>query len=479
MEFDKLQLEDIGVQLGLILSNRLLFETKEEFARYVKYSVDKNNSVAGIQYERQVAIMKELTEKYLEPTGYTDFAFFFTMYSRASRFFLDNFEGKKLLEDEDCALKMAWSLYYSHQLTGERKLDLILEKLFDYELEYPKRPRIDFDILILIVLGVLPPMGVRGPRAGKEPDFEKEWETVLEFISECVQFNDLFVNNPILGDLRKRGEDSGFHKSRFFFLEAVTSALGYIDRVTRPQQIGKDFFYYDLPGLWQNWVGKHIPEKNVYYQFMFASQGYNLVRYEVYPSAVKRSLFYSFFAYDGDTRVLHIDHPRGTYRNLIGEKVEDNDWVKYQMMPFPENEDAPTELKLSPYMGGHGFPLMLERLKKVDDEDAERILADIESPDRVIEDQYEEFLCIYPIPEGIYAITKTDIYIIDPDDENAYYKVPKSINEYLDTLSVDSKAGIFEAGKEKTKWIGFDPIALYISPEQMEELGIERVGRIE
>ena len=77
---------------------------------------------------------------------------------------------------------MAYSLFFSHQLTGESKLDGILEELYDYEIEYPRKPRVDFEILLLMVLGVLPPMSVRGPRTGRDPDFEKEWGTVSEFI---------------------------------------------------------------------------------------------------------------------------------------------------------------------------------------------------------------------------------------------------------------------------------------------------------
>ena len=133
MDLDNIQINDIGVQLNLILANRLVFETKEEFARYAKYSVDNRNSITGLQYEKQVALIEDLTERYLTPAGFDSFSTFFEMYRRATQFYEREFLGKAILRDSQCALKMAESLYCTHELTGERKLDSILVKLYDYE----------------------------------------------------------------------------------------------------------------------------------------------------------------------------------------------------------------------------------------------------------------------------------------------------------------------------------------------------------
>ena len=479
MDLDNIQINDIGVQLNLILANRLVFETKEEFARYAKYSVDNRNSITGLQYEKQVALIEDLTERYLTPAGFDSFSTFFEMYRLATQFYEREFLGKAILRDSQCALKMAESLYCTHELTGERKLDSILVKLYDYELESPQRPRIDFDILLLMVLGVLPPMSVRGPRVGNEPDYKKEWAVVLDFITECNKFLKLYETNPRLDILKKRGEEESFQKNRFFFLEAVSDILSQIDRVSRPQEVGKELFYYWLDGLWHNWIGNHVPEKNVYFQFIFGSQGYNFIRYEVYPTYVKRAIFYAEFFYDGDTRVFHVTHPRGLFEHLMGKTIRDSDWVNYKVTPFPKDSDDPTELELAPHMGGPGFPLRLERLRQVDENQYKKVLEDIESSGRVFKEEYEEYRCIYPIGEGIYAITKTDIYILDPDEEGYFYKVPKEVNKRLDTLSVDDKGGILEVGKEKTKWIGFESILLFLPPEVWEENGIVRVDSIE
>ena len=479
MDLDNIQINDIGVQLNLILANRLVFETKEEFARYAKYSVDNRTSITGLQYEKQIALIEDLTERYLAPTGYDDFSTFFEMYRRASRFYEREFSGKAILRDPQCALKMAESLYSTHRLTGERKLDGILVKLYDYELESPQLPRVDFEILLLMVLGVLPPMSVRGPRTDSKPDFKKEWDVVLDFITECCSFRELFETNPRLDILKKKGEEQSFQKNRFFFLEAVTDILGYVDRVSRPQNLDQELFYYGLDGLWQNWIGNSIPEKNVFFEFVFGGQGYNFIRYEVYPTYIKRAVFYGEFFYDGDTRVFHVTHPRGIFEHLIGKTIRDSDWVNYKVSSFPKDNNYPTELELSPYMGGPGFPLRLEKLRKIDETQYETVIKDIESPGRVFKEEYEEYRCIYPVAEGIYAITKTDIFILDPDEEGYFYKVPKEIDERLETLTVDDKGGILEVGKEKTRWIGFESVVLFFPPEVWEGYGIGRVDSIE
>ena len=477
MRTDDLDFQSIDVQLNLIMANRLLFETKEEFAEYAGFgAIQSNNPIARKKHGWKVDFLDRLTKEYLSPTGFQDFGFFFEMYDRASGFFRRQFEGKAVLKDGQCALKMAYSLFFSHQLTGESKLDGILEELYDYEIEYPRKPRVDFEILLLMVLGVLPPMSVRGPRTGRGPDFEKEWGTVSEFIKECIHFNDMFENNPTLSGLLEKGADPSFGKSRFFFLQAVTTVLDNVDRATRPTGIDKVLFYYDLDGLWQNWVGRSIPEKNVYYQFIYGGQGYNFIEYEVHPSVVRRTMYYGQFFYDGDVRVFHLLHPRGSYLSLMGIPLGDNDYASYSFEPV--DSEAPGELDLHPYVGGAGFDLKLGTLRKVDEADAKRLWEKIESPRVVIQDRFEEYRCIYPLSEGIYAITKTDLFIIDPDNEGEYYRVPKEIDERLETLSVDNKAGVLKVGKEEQVWLGFEPIALYLSPERMKELGIEKTDHI-
>lgn len=477
MRTDDLDFRSIDVQLNLIMANRLLFETKEEYADYAGFgAIQSNNPIARKKHGWKVEFLDRLTKEFLSPTGFPDFGVFFEMYDRASGFFVRHFEGKAVLKDGQCALKMAYSLFCSHQLTGEKKLDCILEELYDYDIEYPKTPRVDFEILLLMVLGVLPPLGIRGPRTGKDPDYGKEWEKVSEFICQCARFNEMFENNPTLNSLLEKGADPSFRKSRFFFLQAVTSILGYVDRATRPTGIDKDLFYYELDGLWQNWVGRSVPEKNIYYQFVYGGQGYNFIEYEVHPSVVKKAMYYGQFFYDGDVRVFHLTHPRGAYLSLMGKPVGDNDFASYSFDPV--DSDAPDELALHPYVGGAGFDLRLGTLRKVDDAESDRMLEALESPERVFQDRFEEYRCVYPLVEGIYAITKTDLFIIDPDNEGEYYRVPKEIDERLDTLSVDNKAGVMKVGKEEQVWLGFEPIALYLSPDQFEELGIEKTGHI-
>lgn len=463
--------------LGLILANRLVFQSKEEFAEYAHFqALLSNNPISKMPSSDKVSLLARLKEDFLLPgTGYDSFDFFFDQYECVSEFFRNEIDRKKTLNTPDSAVKMALSLFHSHEKSGERKLDAVLEKLYDFELESRQRPYRDTDLLIMMMIGALPPMNLRSPK--ENPDFKEEWQRVKAYLHQTDGFRNMFESNPLLEELEKDIDEGRTSLNRLSLLDVVASFNGYLERAAHPKDIGKDFRYYELDGLWQNYKDGKVVGKNTYYQFLYIGQGYNLMEYEIFPSRVNKTAYHAEFQYEDKGMGLSIVHPKGGYETILGKPIGSNHVIWYAA----ETNDsiAPTRIKLERFKGGKGFSLFLDTLIKIPNEDAEDLLPVIESPDTKVVDVYAKYACVYPISFGVYAITKTHLYLIDPDHEGCYFKVPKEIDERLDSITVDSVAGALSVGEGECWWIGFEPIALYLSPEQCEACGVDRVDKID
>ena len=75
------------------------------------------------------------------------------------------------------------------------------------------------------------------------------------------------------------------------------------------------------------------------------------------------------------------------------------------------------------------------------------------------------------------AITNYHVYIDAPDGR--YYKVPKSLNECLERITINDNAGVIRYGNKT--YLAFDSCNLYYdvsTPQKMADLGIEIVDSI-
>ena len=75
------------------------------------------------------------------------------------------------------------------------------------------------------------------------------------------------------------------------------------------------------------------------------------------------------------------------------------------------------------------------------------------------------------------AITNDDVYIDAPDGR--YYKVPKSLHECLESLTINDDAGILRFGNKT--YLAFDSCNIYYdvsTPQKLAELGIEIVDTV-
>lgn len=461
-----------GQYLDALLANRLIFETRHEFEEYAKYDLSNNNQLSGMSPRSVRELFARLEDDFLSSTGrYSDFELFFPTYERASAFFENNMEGKTILKDPDCALKMGRSLFYTHEPTGEKKLDAVLNILYDFELEDFRTPYVDPVMVIALTLGVLPRKRQRA--ASSDPDYRKEGQRVLDFVHRMISLNNRYEENPVLVDIERDLYDKSIHKTRVLFLEWLSRSLFHVDEVTRPEGFDEVMRYLPIDGYWQNWNDNGRTDKDIYFHIEFKGMTYNFTELAVNGTQVMKTTYHAELFRDGEDLVFYLLHPKGGYENLKGEPVGKSNHVWLNCMP-ERNAETPSELSFAYRSGAKNFGVRLNTLRKVDDS-TEIWLEEILST-RVVLDKYEEYLCVYV--GDIYAVTKAHIYLEDPDKEGWFYKVPREIDDRLYDITVDSMAGMIRVGHEERYWIRFEPCAMTIPPDRFEELGIEHVDGI-
>ena len=461
-----------GVILDSLLANRLVFESKKEFEEYAGYNLSSNNQLSGMAQKSARELLSRLEADFLDEQGaYREFQSFFLMYERASEFFKVHLEGKAMLKDADCAFKLACSIFFARELTGEKKLDAVLERLYNYENGCMRRPYYDVVMVIAMILGVLPP---NRKRASKDnPDYMEEGRMVLEFVRRIIALNDQYEENPVVSDIELALLDETVPKTRILFLEWISRTLNHIDEITHPEGIDEVMRYLPIEGYWQNWNEKGRTDKNVYYLIEFKGMTYNFMEFSINGTQVLKTLFHAELFQDGEDLVFYLLHPKGGYENLKGKPVSKNNHVWLNCTPGSEAE-IQHELSFTYRSGAANFSVRLDTLRKVD-EPTEKWLDEILET-REVTDKYEKYSCVYA--GSVYAVTKTDIYLEDPDNEGCYYKVPRDIDERLYDITVDSMAGMIRVGLEDRYWIGFEPSMLRINPDDFQMLGIEHVDFI-
>ena len=464
---------------SLLLTNRLVFATKKDFADYAEYpALMKNNPLSRLPEEKLIALERRLSNDFLEGFPYDSWDTFFNFYSDTSDFFIQQFEGKTLLRDrQKCALDIIGALFFYHDKPTNNKLSSILELIYDFEMRCAKDKTIDVDILILMVLGVLPPMKTAKP--AKDPDFDAEWNIVRSFIEQVnyCYLKGVYEVNPIISVIFEESENRDL--DRLFFIRSVCRLSRQLEDISHPQDIGEDFRYFYLDGLWQNCRlvnNSLVPEKDVYYEFVFKGQGYDFIKYEVFTTLIKYSRFHCQIYPGESTLMMLLTHPKASFDRLCGGKVLESHTCEFNIDFDTYANNTPERIDFKRFSGAKNFDVRLETLIKMPSNIGDSLYEKWISINK--EDKYAKYSCIYPNPWGIYAITKKDIYLINPNEENSLYKVPKSIDDRLDSIDIDSMAGLLKVGESKDMWIGFEPIAKYIPPKDWDKLGIKKTSEI-
>ena len=481
MELIHIEEEQLNECLSLLFRNYLLFESREEFADAISFpALLNNNPISKLPYSKKLeAFLRFQKGNPVEYAGYKTLYGLLSAYSDTSEFYYQHLWGKTFVNGYETAWRMAKAIYYDRKPTGIKKLDAVIDRFYDLDTETFKDTGKDLDptMMILMLLGVMPISRKR--QQGLTPVFQAEWEIVRVF---CVRMNSLLSREQndeclVLKVCAQQIKDGSYTPNRVFCLQAITQVLEYIKSVSRPTDLTSDLELFNVDGIWRDYIKTEVQGENVYYLFeYFGGYSYNLKIIEDYPTMLKYSVLPLFFYnFNESTPVIMVQHPKTGYKHIVEKSLGNSDtvWYKYEM----DNENHPGNIWLEHFHGNKNPEMQLHHLIKVNPETEARLLETWNGKEQV--NKYEKYHCYFPLNTCIYAVTKTHLYITDPDNELTYYKVPKIADPRLETITTEDEGGILYVGGDKEKWIGFTKIDFYISPQQFDDFGIKKVERID
>ena len=477
MELYHIEESKLNECLTLLITNRLIFQSKREYSDGLKFpSLLRNNPVSKLPYQNKLeAFLRFQKENPVEYAGYKSLYGFLEAYADTSRFFAQHFAGRHFLDGKQAAILITKSLFFSRSSTGNNKLDSIVELFYDFESESLKSIDMDFDpvMLILMLYGIIP--ASRRKQASSDPVFINEWNTLKDFCTLALTWVGDNADNIMMRSFEQRIEVGDARLNRVFFVEVASQITEYIKNVSSPQKMLEHLKSYDLDGLWRDNIGEQVSGDNIYYRFEQKISSYNLSVIEDYPTEQKYFVLATvFYDYDDETPVMLIQHPKAGYYHVIKGELGENYITWYSCNV--DREDRPCNIWLKYMHGDRSFEMQMHHLVRMD-ESAQLKLEKEWTKKRKI-DKYSRYACYYPITQGIVAVTKDSIYVKNPGEGLPFYRIPKSIDKRLIQITPEDEGGIIFVGEEKTQWVSFEAIALRIPPSDFTKLGIEQVNSI-
>lgn len=474
MAANYLEVTQLDECLNVILKSNLAFQSKKEFADFAGYpSLLKNNPITKLPYQRKLELLFRIQASFpIDFSKYDSLLELVKRYQTTSRFFRAFIGEKKGFQDVETAVRMVDALYIHKQLTGNSRLDKVLSSLYDFKEREPLQEDVDVDIFLLMMMGVLPPVSERQKQ--EAPDFDSEWSSVKALILRCFQITPNVMESSLINETLDHWDKPGFLKSRLYYITTVGQAIKNIREAAAPQDMYRDPIDTKLEGLWQSYEKGTQKEANVFYEFSKFGRCYTLRINEVFPSVINYSEFSCFFyEYDVDTPVVMIEHPKAGYWYLIkGKGNEDYEtYLKFKtdMGKTPEN------IWFDYFHGARMHELSFTHLKKLSDEKEAQLRQSWEAKKRV--NLFSDYACTWSGLDLILTITKDCLFIKDPDIPDAFYKVPKSIDSRLKSLTADSECAFLTIGNDPARWIVFPSLALYFPPDRFAQLGIEKTDK--
>ena len=460
--------------LNVILKSNLAFQSKNDFADFAGYpSLLKNNPITKLPYQRKLELLFRIQASFpIDYSKYDSLPELVKRYQTTSRFFRACIAEKKGFQNVETAVRMVDALYIHHQMTGNSRWDKVLSSLYNFEENEFLNEDVDVDIFLLLMMGVLPPVSERQKTTA--PDFDSEWKTVKAFILRCFQITPNVTENSLINETLDHWDKPGFLKSRIYYITSVGQAIKNIREAAAPKDMYRDPIDPKLEGLWQSYEKGTLKEANVYFEFYKFGRCYTLRINEVFPSVINYSEFSCFFyEYDKNTPVAMIEHPKAGYWYLIKGKGND-DYVTYLSFKTDMGK-KPESIWFEYYHGARMHELSFTHLKRLSDEKEAELRQSWEAKRRT--NLFSDYTCAWSSLDLIVTITKDCIFIQDPDNPDTFFRVPKSIDSRLKSLTAESECAFLTIGKDPARWLVFPSLALYFHPDRFAQLGIEKTDK--
>ena len=446
--------QNVNEYLRIIERTRLLRNTSDELGKLVGFSVGSGNGLArmgGKSPFLKDAIFRELAHLVEED------------YELNLQQVLDTyFEADLFIEKYGAFLKqksVPYSLvrYFYDDADRTDDISMIVDKMEGRHVP----------IIILMILGALPRISSKG---GDVKDIENSYKKAFKFLRETVCTNTPFKVLPALIQMEdaQRRDPSVMNRIHLIYsFNIVLNTYGSLSTRMRLVQTNKELedtiVFPDIEGLW---VEDDV--STVFWKYEVIANGYKLRRYLL--NEERKELRYTEFFmkfYDSpDSSWAAILHPK-SIEFLLSGKPTPNQYISY--VAFDLTDD---QLTFEPLLEeGRWFSVRkLKRSKHANY--LEKILSNdrYEKINECKEYDYEFVILLS-------AITNYHVYIDAPNGR--YYKVPKNLNECLESITINDDAGIIQF--ENKTYLAFDSCNLYYdvsTPQKLADLGIEIVDSI-
>ena len=446
--------QNVNEYLRIIERTRLLRNTSDELGKLVGFSVGSGNGLArmgGKSPFLKDAIFRELAHLVEKD------------YELNLQQILDTyFEADIFIEKYGTFLKqksVPYSLvrYFYDDADRTDDISMIVDKMEGRHIP----------IIILMILGALPRISSKG---GDVKDIENSYKKAFKFLRETVCTNTPFKVLPALIQMEdaQRRDPSVMNRIHLIYsFNIVLNTYGSLSTRMRLVQTNKELedtiVFPDIEGLW---VEDDV--STVFWKYEVIANGYKLRRYLL--NEERKELRYTEFFmkfYDSpDSSWAAILHPK-SIEFLLSGKPTPNQYISY--VAFDLTDD---QLTFEPLLEeGRWFSVRkLKRSKHANY--LEKILSNdrYEKINECKEYDYEFVILLS-------AITNYHVYI---DASNGrYYKVPKSLNECLESITINDDAGVIRFGNKT--YLAFDSCNLYYdvsTPQNLAALGIEIVDTV-
>ena len=455
--------------LELLGPSRLLADNKANFVSLVGYRSYDSNRFSKLDDNRTDSIFADMDELVKRITydwygleeliaKYRETSCFYQMYLYRNTYWT-----------REKILTFVKSVYYFHTLTGEKKIDGLMGRIYEPESDKLLSEDIDIPMLVMMMLGMLP---YSADWKVKIRDFQESFVETKSFLEDFVKVSDLFENVEVLQNVKKKGLKK-HERNLLGIWNLMNQVLHIINGSANVTRAGDEYRIYDVPGFW---IGEN--KENVY-EFVLIGPTYNFTIYNINDKGKPYTYLNccAWFLYDEDrhTPVLQMIHPEASYRFAVGEKVSTDDiatfLVSMDRYGF-EEDDHPMEISIEQASIENRIGFRETHLRRVVGQDAERLATEIEHTKKI--NLCEEYDTAYSPDTGIYAITKEHILIHDSSIPSSFYCIPKPIDDRLDTVRIDDMCGVMKVGRS-FPWIGFESMGLYFSvetEEKMKEKGV-------
>ena len=154
-----MDINSITDRLNAIKRTFLFSNSREEFAAKVRIpSLANNNNFDKVGEEKRIAIFDSLDEEYQKYQQSSDFTLedMLLNYECTSEFYTNNELSKQpILSEKENLLKMMECLFFTHELTDNKKLNKFIQDIYNLENDKIRIPNLDLSILLLLLYKVM------------------------------------------------------------------------------------------------------------------------------------------------------------------------------------------------------------------------------------------------------------------------------------------------------------------------------------